>query len=131
MLGESEMTSIHPLRALLGLVAIAGAVGASCYFNHTVTGRDGDGDGFDAAIDCDDANAAIHPGAKEICNDGVDNDCDGKIDMADPQCGTGGGGGAGGAGGTGGTGGAGGATSTTTATTTTTGAGGGGGAGGA
>ncbi len=32
--------------------------------------------------DCDDANAAIHPGADEYC-DGVDNDCDGVTDEAD------------------------------------------------
>ncbi len=32
--------------------------------------------------DCDDANAAVHPGADEIC-DGFDNDCNTAIDQAD------------------------------------------------
>lgn len=40
---------------------------------------DEDGDGFNAGEDCDDSDAAIHPGATEIC-DGVDNDCNAQID---------------------------------------------------
>ncbi len=61
---------------------------------------DADGDGFgdgqnfvtacerpagfvDNALDCDDANAAIHVGALEYC-DGFDNNCDGLIDDDDP-----------------------------------------------
>ena len=44
---------------------------------------DGDGDGFTVAMgDCDDTDAAIHPGASEEC-DKVDNDCNGKIDDVD------------------------------------------------
>ena len=31
--------------------------------------------------DCDDGNDDVHPGAIEICNDGVDNDCDGEADF--------------------------------------------------
>jgi hypothetical protein len=41
---------------------------------------DGDGDGFLASIDCDDAAAGVHPGAEEGCGDGLDDDCDGSID---------------------------------------------------
>jgi hypothetical protein len=41
---------------------------------------DGDGDGF-GCLDCDDQNAAIYPGAEEVC-DGVDNSCSALIDDA-------------------------------------------------
>ena len=40
---------------------------------------DSDGDGWNLSEDCDDLNAAVHPGAVELCND-LDDDCDGLID---------------------------------------------------
>ncbi|MDP2308927.1 MAG: MopE-related protein [Pseudomonadota bacterium] len=40
---------------------------------------DGDGDGYPSTTDCDDTDAAIHPGATETCND-ADDDCDGTVD---------------------------------------------------
>lgn len=51
---------------------------------------DGDLDTFISTVcggdDCDDANAAVNPGATEQCADNLDNDCDGTIDCGDPDC---------------------------------------------
>ncbi len=68
--------------------------GCSCY---SYVDADGDGYGNPATAtpvpcgegipgqvgiggDCNDANPAVHPGATEICGDGIDNNCDGQID---------------------------------------------------
>ena len=40
---------------------------------------DGDGDGFDELVDCDDTDPSVNPGAAEVCDD-VDHDCDGSPD---------------------------------------------------
>jgi hypothetical protein len=40
---------------------------------------DNDKDGYPENIDCNDSNASIYPGAREICN-GVDDNCNGNID---------------------------------------------------
>jgi hypothetical protein len=45
---------------------------------------DADGDGFEEDDDCDDADAAVHPEADEICND-QDDDCDTLVDDDDPD----------------------------------------------
>jgi hypothetical protein len=55
------------------------------------TDKDSDGDTFydgtcPGGNDCDDSNSTIHPNAAENCADGVDNDCDGLTDAADPGC---------------------------------------------
>jgi len=51
--------------------------------------EDADGDGVRICQgDCNDGNIAVHPGASELCTDGIDNDCDALPDMDDPDCGT-------------------------------------------
>lgn len=44
-----------------------------------VTPVDADSDGYTEDEDCDDAVAAVNPGAEEVC-DGVDNNCDSVVD---------------------------------------------------
>jgi hypothetical protein len=57
------------------------------------TCTDGDGDGYNQSgvgcgvVDCNDLNISINPGAVEQCSDGVDNDCDGNMDLLDSDCG--------------------------------------------
>jgi hypothetical protein len=63
---------------------------------------DGDGYGLDSDLlvacgqvagrtlapgDCDDGDNAVHPGADEVCNAGIDDDCDGELDEADASSG--------------------------------------------
>jgi hypothetical protein len=59
----------------------------SSFLDPSSSCTDADGDGACAEDgDCDDLDPTLHPGASEICDDALDNDCDGLIDAADPAC---------------------------------------------
>ncbi len=57
-----------------------------------LTCPDLDGDGYSTeggacgAMDCDDDNETVNPGVLEICNDGIDNNCNNLTDAADSVC---------------------------------------------
>ncbi len=43
-------------------------------------------DAYDAAdLDCDDGDSAVNPGADEVCDDEIDNNCDGSTDAEDEE----------------------------------------------
>jgi hypothetical protein len=59
---------------------------ASCV--HPIRDRDDDtyADGSCGGPDCDDGDASVHPGARERCTGGRDEDCDGAFDCSDLDC---------------------------------------------
>lgn len=52
---------------------------------------DHDGDGYSSEVcsggdDCDDSNPDVNPDASEVCDNGMDDDCDDLVDRDDPDC---------------------------------------------
>ena len=64
--------------------------------NDATFGADADGDGYESSAccngpgncgtDCNDALNTVNPGAAEVCNGGIDDDCDGLGDAAEGVC---------------------------------------------
>ena len=63
-------------------------ISAAVAQNHlraTLNSPDTDGDGYtESQGDCNDRDAAINPGAIDICGDGIDQDCNGSDPVCDP-----------------------------------------------
>ena len=49
-------------------------------------GADFDCDGYLTGEDCDDTNPDVNLGMAEVYGDGIDNDCDGVVDLSEPSC---------------------------------------------
>ena len=87
---------IHPTSPLVDLVEeVQGLVDLGAFEGpapRTEWDHDGDGDGYPWRYDCDDLDPERSPGQPEVCGDGIDNDCDGRVDdrsgiliLADPD----------------------------------------------
>lgn len=76
---ENRVYHLLGLVALSAFLLVPGCSGGQQGFDY-------DGDGWEDDVDCEPSDPAIHPAATEICSDGLDNDCDGRVDGLDRGC---------------------------------------------
>ncbi len=102
--GLQAMLPTHSARGVLGTITLGGSpvaftprtikgieyaffpAAAGQYVARYPVPGDTDGDGWAPPADCNDHNAAMFPGAPELC-DGLDNDCNGTADDPFPDVG--------------------------------------------
>ena len=75
--GEAQCVDDNPCQ---NRVCEHGCAFGLCLQGPGARGEDVDGDGFSELADCNDDNPQVHPGASEICDNGIDDDCSGFID---------------------------------------------------
>ena len=90
---QAKKCIIYVIAALV-LLGLAGAM-VGVFYEPTVQNcMDNDNDGYNgynsfsctSGDDCNDGNDAVNPGATEDCDNGVDDDCDGRTDCDDSDC---------------------------------------------
>jgi hypothetical protein len=85
--GHPRGTTINNFTIEQGAVYFVSVTDAGTWQQSEMLDYDDDGDGFtENQGDCNDAEAGAAPGGVEVCDDGIDNDCDGAVDCADEDC---------------------------------------------